>query len=158
VSAHLKRWWASAAVITALVLALDIGFHVVHSGRVAYSGRHPIVPAQRTGEHAPIVSDEFDLDGWRGNVEVVVSAPALQHGAFDVEGSLVSSSSGASHAFAVRSSDAAPSDLAGAHAIEHASVRIGAVPGGRYRLRLEPRSKIADPNGMFDVVVKRQLA
>jgi hypothetical protein len=169
VRAHLKRWWASAALITVLVLGLDAFFHVIHSGRVAYSAKYPLVPIQRAGAsappgvgtgatNAPIVSDEFELDGWRGNVAVLVSAPALRHGAFDVEGSLVSSTTGAVHPFAVRSSGTSAADVTGSRAIEQATVRIGEVPGGRYRLRLDPHSAIVDPNGTFEVVVKRQLA
>jgi hypothetical protein len=219
VRADLRRWWKSAAVITAIVLGLDLFFHVAHTGKIAHAGKYPLVPISRSGDTAavrpssdattsttpssdartdtstdsststsggmhagsssstlapidlaalqkpadlsitaPIVSDEFELDGWRGNVEVEVSAPALQHGALNLEGCLVSSSSGEKHSFAVQTSGTSSEDLAGAHSIERASVRIGGVPGGRYRLRLDPHSAIVDPNGTFEIVVKRQLA
>jgi hypothetical protein len=58
----------------------------------------------------------------------------------------------------VRSSGTSAADVTGSRAIEQATVRIGEVPGGRYRLRLDPHSAIVDPNGTFEVVVKRQLA
>jgi hypothetical protein len=168
VRASLKLWWLGAVAISAVVVALALFFHVIHSGRVAYSGQHPFVPAIQgdlasprgasASTIAPIVTDEFELDGWRGNVEVTIAAPALQHGALSVEGSLVSSETGAVHPFAVRSSGTPSDDAASIGTVERASVRIGSVPGGRYRLRLEPHAALASSNRTFDVVVRRQLA
>jgi hypothetical protein len=158
VRSHLKRWWASAAVITAIVLGLDLFFHAVHAGAVAHSGKYPLVKLARVGDSSPIVSDEFELKGWRGNAEVIVSAPALAQGSLDLEGSLASSSTGATYPFAVRATGSAGLDASSLRRIESATVRVGGVPGGRYRLRLEPHCQLAAPDATFEVVVRRQRA
>lgn len=158
VRAQLKRWWASAAVFTLLVLGLDLLFHVVHAGRIAHSGKYPFVSVARAGDAAAIVSDEFELEGWRGNAEVTVSAPALQQGSLELEGSLANASTGKAYPFAVRSNGSAGLDAASLQHVQRATVRVGGVPGGRYRLRLDPHCAIDAPDATFEVVVKRQLA
>jgi predicted RNA-binding Zn-ribbon protein involved in translation (DUF1610 family) len=152
-------WWRAAGLLIASVLLLDLFFHLLHTPSDLLSADFPLERAVGQPSRGALVSDEFTLPGWRGVAEVAITAPGLDAGLFAVEGSLVESASGRLHDFALRTAAAPPAlqELNEGGIPGTARVRVGELPGGRYRLRLEPYADEAAKGG-FHVTVRSPIA
>lgn len=175
-------WWKVAAVLVAIVLALDVGFHVVRRGSLLHESTHDLIAA---GSAAPgvggsdsgsgswddpaatsstssataarIVTEPFVLPAARNNVEIRVTAPGLDEGQFGVEGLLVNETSGETRDFWLRGTPDTNRIVTLSESSE--SVRVGGLAGGTWRLRLDPRAATSVPTtGAMKVVVSGPFA
>lgn len=137
-----KAWWKVAGVLVALVLALDVVFHVVRRGSVVHRSTHvlaaPAVEPPAVSASGPrIVTDPFDLPGSRNNVEIRVTAPGVDSGRFGLDGLLVDEATGETRAFGLTGVPTT-SDLGTPPIVSSAEMRVGGLRGGAWRLRLDP--------------------
>lgn len=145
-----KSLWKSFALLAALVMLLNLAFHVAAAKRVVLTQDFPAVVDPRSGA---LVSDPFELT--RGNALVSIVATGLHEGRFTVDGAFVDVDTQATRDFWVHSNGASEASLP--DTLGGARVLVGGLSSGRYVLRLVPRSWTSVAAPTFQVTVTNQI-
>jgi len=110
---------------------LDVAFHLARPGATIHDSTHELRAAAR------IVTEPFVLSHGRSNVEIRVTGPGLDQGRFGVEGLLVNEETGETRDFWLRGTP--EEGVVATGGSSSASVRIGGLAAGAWRMRLDPR-------------------
>jgi hypothetical protein len=100
------------------------------------------------------VSDEFELSAWRSKLSIGISAPGMGKGHFRAEGQLVEQASGAVHPFAIQTQGTPLAEAA--EELGGMAVKLGSLPAGRYRMKLDLHSSLTAPQGRVFIVANRE--
>lgn len=145
---HVGRFWKTGLLICALLLISAVIFNLLRDSGPLLSATTPLAA------EGAFVSEPFELTGMRSRVQVGVVAPGMEKGHFRAEGQLVEQDSGAVHPFAIQTAgtplSTAPSEVGGA------TVQVGSLPPGRYRMKLALHSSLDDPAGDVSISIVRK--
>lgn len=135
-----KRLFAAWIGLAGILLALLVVFAATHARAVVYSNS---IPLDANALAAGFVSDEFELPRGPANARLELEADGLPEGRFGCDGALVEVATQRAHGFALAPRETSPNTLADTRgSVEFA---WGALPAGRYRVRLEPHGSATDP-------------
>jgi hypothetical protein len=146
-----EAWHIYGAFMLALI-ALACIFFLISQRQPVLNERHHFYPGQ-AGEQA-FVTPIFEIKGHESNVEIKTTTD-LNNNWFYINYALINADTGAAYDFGreisyYRSGGESEGDRTD-------SVRIPAVPSGRYYLRVEPEGEAKNPTIEYDILVRRDV-
>lgn len=147
--AGLGGLWLAFVALALLALGVMLVFGVARPEKRVHQSTHGLALG------GAIVTDEFELDapfGGRTRATISVTAPGLASGGFALDGLLEELSGGATHPFAITTSGPVAGVPETAETAT-AAVRVGGLPAGRYRVRLDPHPGALARGGTLTLLV-----